>query len=209
MFPANIFGSFIDVGNYNNDFQAYIPMLKRLNKKIPEEGLRQIKANFSQMGKFQKIAGESGEKFIGGFKVLEIIGKGAYGSVYLVSRGENQYAMKEIPLTHFDVTPEKFEAYLAKQNKGIDGKKIDANALNLKRMSMLNDVIVEDICKEVAILKDLQHPNIIKYFNSFADSQNIYIIMELLDGYSLADFILSQSEKKHKVKEATIWSIFV
>lgn len=89
MFPANIFGSFIDVGNYNNDFQAYIPMLKRLNKKIPEEGLRQIKANFSYMGKFQKIAGESGEKFIGGFKVLEIIGKGAYGSVYLVTRGEN------------------------------------------------------------------------------------------------------------------------
>jgi hypothetical protein len=41
------------------------------------------------MGKFQKIAGESGEKFISGFKVLEIIGKGAYGSVFLVSRGEN------------------------------------------------------------------------------------------------------------------------
>lgn len=117
--------------------------------------------------------------------------------------------MKEIPLTHFDVTPEKFDAYLAKQNKGIDSKKMDANTLNLKRMSMLNDVIVEDICKEVAILKDLQHPNIIKYFNSFADSQNVYIIMELLDGYSLADFIISQSEKKHKVKEATIWSIFV
>jgi hypothetical protein len=29
--------------------------------------------------------------------------------------------------------------------------------------------------------------------------------MELLDGYSLADYILSQSEKKHKVKEATVW----
>lgn len=56
---------------------------------------------------------------------------------------------------------------------------------------MLNDAVVEDICKEVAILKDLEHPNIIKYFNSFADSQNVYIIMELLDGYSLADFILS------------------
>jgi serine/threonine protein kinase len=62
---------------------------------------------------------------------------------------------------------------------------------NPKRASMLNDAIVEDICKEVAILKDLEHPNIIKYFNSFADSQNVYIIMELLDGYSLADFILS------------------
>ena len=44
---------------------------------------------------------------------MDLIGKGAYGSVYLVLRGENQYAMKEIPLAHFDVTPEKFEAYLA------------------------------------------------------------------------------------------------
>jgi NIMA (never in mitosis gene a)-related kinase 10 len=74
---------------------------------------------------------------------------------------------------------------------------------------MLNDVIVEDICKEVAILKELNHPNIIKYFNSFADSQNVYIIMEFLEGYSLADFILSQSEKKQRVLESTIWSIFV
>lgn len=89
VFPANIFGAFIDVGNYNKDFQAYIPMLKRLNKKLPEDSLKQIKANFASMGKFQKVAGESGEKFIGGFKVLDIIGKGAYGSVYLVARGEN------------------------------------------------------------------------------------------------------------------------
>ena len=54
---------------------------------------------------------------------------------------------------------------------------------------------MEEICKEVSILKDLNHPNIIKYYNSFADKLNVYIIMELLDGYSLGDFILSQSEK--------------
>jgi len=61
----------------------------------------------------------------------------------------------------------------------------------------------------VAILKDLNHPNIIKYYSSFADRQNVYIVMELLDGYSLGDYILSQSEKKHRVKELTVWTIFV
>ena len=129
---------------------------------------------------------------------MDLIGKGAYGSVYLVQRGDNQYAMKEIPLSHFDVSPEKFEQYLAAQNEetGGQGKNVD-------------DVIVEDICKEVSILKELGHPNIIRYYNSFADSCNVYIIMELLDGYSLGDFILSQSEKRHRVKEATVWSIFV
>ena len=33
--------------------------------------------------------------------------------------------------------------------------------------------------------------------------------MELLDGYSLADYIISQSEKKQRIKEATIWQIFI
>lgn len=55
---------------------------------------------------------------------------------------------------------------------------------------------MEEICREVAILKDLDHPNITQYFTSFAEGQYIYIVMELLDGVSLADFILSQSEKK-------------
>lgn len=88
--------------------------------------------------------------------------------------------MKEIPLSHFDVTPDKFEEYLATQNKegGSNKKSVD-------------DAIVEEICKEVSILKDLNHPNIIKYYTSFADRINVYIVMELLDGYSLADYILS------------------
>ena len=52
IFPPNLFGAFIDVGNYNKDFQAYIPLLKKLNKKMGEEQLRVIRANFEQMGNF-------------------------------------------------------------------------------------------------------------------------------------------------------------
>lgn len=55
----------------------------------------------------------------------------------------------------------------------------------------MDDLVVEEICREVAILKDLDHPNITKYFTSFSEGQYIYIIMELLEGASLADFILS------------------
>ena len=73
----------------------------------------------------------------------------------------------------------------------------------------MDEVVVEEICKEVSILKELSHPNIIRYFSSFADKANVYIVMELLDGYSLADYILSQSEKKHRVKEAVIWQVFI
>ena len=52
-----------------------------------------------------------------------------------------------------------------------------------------DDLLVEEICKEVSILKDLDHPNITRYYTSFANGSNIYIVMELLDGVSLADYI--------------------
>jgi hypothetical protein len=35
------------VGNYNKEFKAYIPLLKRLNKKLPDDSLKQIKNNFA------------------------------------------------------------------------------------------------------------------------------------------------------------------
>jgi len=41
------------------------------------------------MGKFVKV-GYSSEKYvIGGYKVMDLIGKGAFGSVYLAHRGDN------------------------------------------------------------------------------------------------------------------------
>jgi serine/threonine protein kinase len=33
--------------------------------------------------------------------------------------------------------------------------------------------------------------------------------MELLDGYSLADYIISQSEKKQRVKESIVWQVLI
>ena len=46
------------------------------------------------------------KKFIGGFQVIDLLGKGAYGQVYLVQKGDVQYAMKELPIANFDITPE-------------------------------------------------------------------------------------------------------
>jgi len=94
------------------------------------------------------------------------------------------YAMKEIPLSHFDVTPAQFQGYLSEVQRSHGGGTVT-----------VDDIVVEEICREVAILKDLDHPNITKYFTSFSEGQYIYIVMELLEGASLADFILSQSEK--------------
>jgi len=46
----------------------------------------------------KNISAFSTFKMINGYTVVEAIGKGAYGAVYEVHKGENRYAMKEIPL---------------------------------------------------------------------------------------------------------------
>jgi len=59
--------------------------LKKINKKLPIKSLEQIAINFDKMGEFMNIR-DSSKKFIGGFRVVDLIGKGAYGSVYQVQR---------------------------------------------------------------------------------------------------------------------------
>ena len=40
------------------------------------------------------------------------------------------------------------------------------------------DLIIE----EVAILNKLDHPNIVKYFETYDDRQHIYLVMEYVNG---------------------------
>lgn len=112
------------------------------------------------------------------FLVTKLKGKGAYGSVYIVYKGENKYAMKEIEVSHVDL-PEISN----------DERKEDADSK-----------FCELVCKEVAILKNLDHPNIVKYFTSFIEGSCIYIVMELVEGTSLANFIVSLAEKVRRMK---------
>jgi Serine/threonine protein kinase len=58
--------------------------------------------------------------------------------------------------------------------------------------------------KEVAIYKNLDHPNIIKYYTSFVDNGALYIVMELVEGQTLADYISSLKEKNQRLVEGKI-----
>jgi serine/threonine protein kinase len=49
--------------------------------------------------------------------------------------------------------------------------------------------------KEVDILSQLDHPNIVRYYSSFLEGPNVYIVMELVEGTSLLDHINSFVEK--------------
>ena len=56
------------------------------------------------------------------------------------------------------------------------------------------------IKQEVAILHRLDHPNIVKYYETYDDKRFLYLVMEHIDGTELLDKITS--DDKFNEKEA-------
>ena len=56
----------------------------------------------------------------------------------------------------------------------------------------------ENILKKINVLSSLSHPNIVKYYKYYEEDENIYIIMEYLEGGTLKEFI---SNEKNKINE--------
>ena len=52
---------------------------------------------------------------------------------------------------------------------------------------------IEYIMEEVSILHSLDHPNIVKYYETYNDQKYIYLVMEYVTGTQLFDRITKQA----------------
>ncbi|XP_072515630.1 serine/threonine-protein kinase Nek10 isoform X2 [Salminus brasiliensis] len=123
-------------------------------------------------------------KVINGYSILDHLGSGAFGSVFKVRKqgAQNCLALKEVNLHN--------PAF------GNDKKSRDSN--------------VEKIVSELTIIKEqMAHPNIVKYFKTFLESDRLYIVMELVEGAPLADHFSSLKEKQQTFPEERVWNIFI
>ncbi|ORX59336.1 kinase-like protein [Piromyces finnis] len=89
-----------------------------------------------------------------------------------------------------------------KDNKILVRKEIDFRKMNEKERKQL--------VTEVNILRDLHHPNIVKYYERIIDKENylIYIIMEYCEGGDLAVLIQKCRKEKTMIPERFIWLVF-
>jgi len=54
---------------------------------------------------------------------------------------------------------------------------------------------IDCIMEEVAILNTLDHPNIVKYYETYDDNKYIYLVMEYITGCQLFDKITQQANQ--------------
>lgn len=140
---------------------------------------------------------------IRGYILQEVLGRGAFGTVYQVQResGDKLYAMKELSLREM----QKAGAI------GIPGGNNNARGGGGDPTTTGETVkqAASELGKEIDILSQLDHPNIVRYYTSFLEGPSVYIVMELVDGSSLLDHINSWVEKGVQMAEESIWPIFI
>jgi NIMA (never in mitosis gene a)-related kinase len=87
-------------------------------------------------------------------------------------------------------------------------RKFDGNFFCLKIMKLKKEKYFTDSEKEILILKQLNHPNIVKYIDHFLFKNKFVIVMEYLEGMNIKEKIKSAKKQNNSFSENYICSLF-
>lgn len=119
------------------------------------------------------------KNFINDYEVYEIIGSGAFGRVHKVRKKNTN-------------------TFLAMKE------------INVHNLTSMKDKSLGQIVNEVTIIRNnLKHPNIVRYLKTFKENENLYIVMELIDGSPLSQHLRSLKLREELWPEDKIWIYFI
>jgi len=172
------------------------------------------------------------------FEILERIGRGQFSNVYkarwvnapltpscppspdaqstimnpLALPELNQYQQQALiaPLEHESYTNQfkvKFHSEQMENNRKSGNEKFVA-LKRIKFYDIQNSKMRMDCVKEVKLLQQLRHPNIINYNISFIERNELFIVLELADGGDLSKLIKYFQRRRQLLSERTILKYF-
>ena len=97
--------------------------------------------------------------------------------------------------------------YVAKAKSRLNHKIYAIKQLNFSNAQKKKEIdLVEN---EVAILKNMEHPLITKYYKSFKEGNCLYIVMEFMDNGDLGELIKGHKTLNKPIDEERLWNIFI
>lgn len=71
------------------------------------------------------------------------------------------------------------------------GIKVAVKCVNLAKLSANDE---SDVLREIELLKEIHHPHVVRLYDSYRDDQFIFIVLEMVHGGELFDWIVSKDE---------------
>lgn len=131
---------------------------------------------------------------LGDYRIVRQIAAGGFGLVYVAvdSKGRRVAIKEYLP------------AALCTREEGQLHPVIQPDKLSLYRLGL------KSFFEEGRALAQISHDSVVRVLNFFRENETVYMVMNLLEGASLQDFVLTaRSLKKPKIfQEATIHSLF-
>ena len=97
--------------------------------------------------------------------------------------------------------------YVAKAKSRLNHKIYAIKQLNFSSSQKKKEI--DFVENEVAILKNLDHPLITKYYKSFKEGDCLYIVMEFMDNGDLGKLIKGHKTLNKPIEEERLWNIFI
>lgn len=75
-------------------------------------------------------------------------------------------------------------------------------AIKTLKKDLINDHALQSLIEEVSILRELDHPNIVKYFETYEDNHYMHIVMEYIPGENLFKVVTNRKYNSFCEKNA-------
>ena len=154
------------------------------------------------------------------YRYILMCGCTSSNTINEINRSNNSFSNTAIHFDRYSKSTDfnlKYEyiSTIGKGSYGIVGLYKDRKVKSMKyaiksiKKDFFNLNSIENTLKEIEILRSLDHPNIVKYFESYEDENYLHIVMEYIPGESLYNIIKKNNNKKINFKEKEIKEIIL
>ena len=128
--------------------------------------------------------------------------------------GEDQLVLSNEDFYNDDIMGNSFSDYDIMKiiNSDSDRYKFVAKVVSKKNSKIYVIKQLKDanqIDQKFQLLKNINHPNIIKTFKWFNDNGNVYIVKEYVDNGGLASLVEAYNSIEKPIETNTLWNIFM